>query len=183
MTQKPHFLLDMDGVISDIFSGLLTFLNETYSRDVDIESYLSGGGTYDVGKFYGLSNKDLWEEIIPEEKKFWLDMPAFPWTLELYNFLRSQGEVTIVSKPTKDPQCSVDKLIWLKRVLNIDRDDVFLGAKKYLMAGNGILIDDYPGNIEEFRLYGGKAILLPSNWNTSNLSFELIKNTIIQNLQ
>ena len=59
----------------------------------------------------------------------------------------------------------------------------FLGAKKHLMAGNGILIDDSPANVNKFRQYGGHAILVPSNWNTSNLSFEHIKQIILNNLK
>lgn len=63
--------------------------------------------------------------------------------------------------------------------MNIGSDKVFLGSRKYLMAGNGILIDDYYKNVENFKSAGGEAILIPSTWNTNGLTFERIKNTIL----
>lgn len=173
----------MDGVLSDILGALIYILNKETGKKITFESYLELGGGYDVGSIYGISNEELWSKIVPRYKKFWLEMPTFTWTQKLYDYLKSIGDVTIVSKPTKDPKCSSDKLIWLEKVLSISRDDVFLGAKKYLMAGNGILIDDYPKNIEEFREHGGQAILVPSNWNTPNLTFNSIKNVINKHLE
>ena len=180
---RPHFLLDMDGVLSDIFTELLHTLNPIFKTHISTKSYAREVSHYDVAKFFGITNSELWGDFIAKEEDFWLRMPAFPWAQQLYNLLLDRGEVTIVTTPVHDYKCSVQKLQWLKKVLGISQEDVFLGSKKYLMAGNGILIDDYPKNIDSFRAHGGQAILVPSNWNTVEVSFELVKNTIINHLQ
>ena len=63
--------------------------------------------------------------------------------------------------------------------------DVHQDYYKYLMAGNGILIDDWMENVVKFRSVGGEAILLPSNWNALDLNFADIKTIIgsIMNLK
>jgi len=180
MNSKYHFLLDMDGVLSDFISGAITLLNRELNRNITLEEYIKTGG-WDIAKVYGISTSQFWSHI-DNEKNFWLNLEPFPWIKELLEFLRELGEVTIVTSPSQDYSCASQKLEWLDRYLKIKSYDVFLGSKKHLMSGNGILIDDYSKNTEKFKLHGGQAILVPSNWNDPDLSFEKVKQTILNNL-
>ena len=176
-----NFLLDMDGVLSDFTSSALKLFNKELNRNVTIEEYVDKQLGFNIEQIYGISINEFWQ-IINNEPIFWLKLKPFAWAQELVKFLREMGDVTIVTTPSLDPECAKQKLQWLDAYLNIKSSDVFLGAKKYLMAGNGILIDDYHKNVEKFQQNNGKAILIPSNWNTKDLNFDLVKQTILNNL-
>jgi 5'(3')-deoxyribonucleotidase len=122
--------------------------------------------------------QEFWDSI-HSTPDFWYNLKPMPWYKELYEFLSERGDVTILTTPSLDPSCAMQKLEWLNNYLGIKSDAVLMGARKYLLAGNGTLIDDYHVNVEKFRAIGGKAILIPSNWNTNELTFEKIKTTIL----
>lgn len=179
---RVDYLLDMDGVLSDFTSGALTVLNKACNRTVTLDRYVEDFGEWGIQNYYNLSTEQFWD-IINNEKDFWLNLKPFYWSKSLLKFLRKTGDVTVVTTPSLDPDCAKQKLQWLEKYLDIKSNDVFLGSKKYLMAGNGILIDDYPKNVQKFYENKGQAILVPSNWNTLNLTFEQVKQTILNNLK
>jgi len=96
----------------------------------------------------------------------------------LYGKLSLLGEVTILSAPSWDPDCSRQKYQWLQKHLKIKSEKVIMGNRKELLAGNGILIDDSLNNVNRFKMAGGDAILIPSTWNTRDLTFRQVWNTI-----
>lgn len=176
--KKQQILLDMDGVLVDFLSGALKALNRDFGRDITIEEYAEKFGQWGTYDYYGITIKEFWNSI-HTTPDFWMNLEPLPWYKELYALLSEMGEVTILTTPSLDPACAMQKLQWLRYYLDIDSDAVFMGSRKYLMAGNGILIDDYFKNVDAFRSAGGEAILVPSNWNTNGLTFERIKNTIL----
>jgi 5'(3')-deoxyribonucleotidase len=176
--KKTQILLDMDGVLVDFLSGAIKALNRDFNRDITIEQYADKFGRWETYDYYGITTTQFWESI-HNTPFFWVDLEPMPWYKELYALLSEMGDVTILTTPSLDPSCSMQKLQWLRKHLDIGSDAVFMGARKYLMAGNGILIDDYYKNVDKFRDAGGEAILVPSNWNTNGLTFERIKNTIL----
>jgi 5'(3')-deoxyribonucleotidase len=179
--QKTNFLLDMDGVLADFLSGAIKALNQKFNRTITLNQYATEFGQWGTYDYYGISVNDFWKAI-EEVPDFWLNLPMMPWGRELYDHLSHLGEVTIVTSPSMDPNCAIQKLQWLRNNLNVTPDKVFIGSRKYLMAGNGILIDDYYKNIISFRDNGGEAILVPSTWNTPNLSWKQVWDAIILNL-
>jgi len=118
----------------------------------------------------------MWEAI-EETPDFWLDLDRLPWAVELFDYVNTLGDVTIVTSPSLDPDCARQKLEWIK-FFDVKSNNVFIGSKKYLMAGNGILIDDWSVNCDKFTDNGGHAINIPSNWNTNNLEWCDIKKVI-----
>jgi 5'(3')-deoxyribonucleotidase len=178
MLKKQRILLDMDGVLVDFLGGALKALNRVHKQNITIEEYATKFGKWETYDYYGISISDFWMSIglVPD---FWYELEPIPWFRELYDFLKEFGEVTILTSPNYDPSCAEQKLRWLNSRMNIRSDSVFIGSRKYLMAGNGILIDDYSKNIEAFREAGGEAILVPSTWNTAGLTFEDVKNAIL----
>lgn len=182
MIEKKTFFLDMDGVICDLSLGLIKLLNKKYHKSLTIEEYALKCGKYKVEEYYELTNKDFFE-IIKKDDNFWLDLPVTSYGHELYkNLCNIAKEVIIVTKPVYDYKCAAQKLEWLNYHFNIKSDKVFIGAKKYLMAGNGILVDDYEKNINEFKENNGDAILIPSSWNTPNLKFDIVWESLIKEL-
>jgi 5'(3')-deoxyribonucleotidase len=176
--KKQQILLDMDGVIVDFLGGAIKVLNRDYNKTITIEQYATEFGKWDTYDFYGITVEQFWESI-DKTPDFWYRLNPMPWGRELYKFLSEFGEVTIVTTPNLHPDCASQKLKWLNGYLGIKSNAVFLGARKYLMAGNGILVDDYHKNVESFREAGGEAILVPSNWNTVGLTFDDIQNVLL----
>jgi len=168
---KKQILLDADGVLADFASAALNVLNERYETEYTIDDYARGYGQFGMNKFFGITEKEFWAAI-EDSPRFWLDLEPLPWADSLYGELLEIAPVTIVTMPNHDPMCAAYKLMWLDEFMGIHSDNVFLGHKKWLMAGNGILIDDYHKNVDAFKENGGEAILIPSNWNTLGVSFE-----------
>lgn len=167
----------MDGVLVDFLSGALDAVNKEFNRDVTLEQYALEFGKWETYDYFGISKEEFWNaiELVPN---FWINLKPFPWYKELYDRLSVIGEVTIVTSPSTDPECAKEKLIWLRKYLGISSDKVFIGGRKYLFTGNGILIDDYHANINSFTRLGGEAILVPSVWNTPGLTFDMVWNQI-----
>jgi 5'(3')-deoxyribonucleotidase len=176
--KKQQILLDMDGVIADFLGGALKVLNRDFNKSMTIEQYATEFGQWGTYDYYGITQEQFWESI-DKTPDFWYRLEPMPWGRDLYKFLKEFGEVTIVTTPNLHPDCASQKLKWLNGYLGIQSNEVFLGARKYLMAGNGILIDDYHKNISSFKEAGGEAILIPSNWNTIGLTFDKIKDVIL----
>lgn len=173
----------MDGVLVDFISGALEVFNKVLGRDYTVEDYADNFGKFGIHIFYGISNKEFWQ-ILKEEKDFWLNLKPYPWTTELYKDLSEYGNITIVTTPSEiDYTCATQKLAWLNKYLSISSKDVFIGSKKYLMAGNGILIDDFEKNINDFRIAGGDAICIPANWNMSFIDYETLKSLTFPTLE
>lgn len=178
--KRQQILLDMDGVLSDFTSGALIALNRDYHGDVTLEEYAKFG-KFEINDYYGISRNDFWEAI-GSTYHFWLGLKPLPWAIQLYEELSTMGDVTVITSPSEDPSCAKEKLQWLKYFLGIKPESVFIGSRKYLMSGNGILIDDYYKNVDEFRMNGGASILVPSNWNTVDLTYERVLNAILNRL-
>lgn len=172
--RRIQILLDMDGVLVDFMSGAIKALNKAYHKDITLEQYATEFGKWGTYDYYGISKKEFWQAI-ENVLGFWLDLQPIPWYKELYNYLSSKGDVTITTAPSKSNSCVVQKYRWLEYYLNIKKEDVIMINKKQLLVAPGnILIDDSPDNVDRFSSVGGKAILVPSTWNTVNLTFEQV---------
>jgi len=179
--KRKQILLDQDGVLADFLSGAIKVLNRAYGRDITLEQYSKEFGKWGTYDYYGITVEQFWEPI-DDEFNFWMNLEPMPWATKLYTALAAIGDVTIVTMPGADPDCGRQKLQWLDYHLGIKHDEVFLGARKYLMAGNGVLIDDYHKNTDAFIENGGQAILIPSTWNKFDTSFEEIWDIISKQL-
>jgi len=169
--RKVQFLLDMDGVLVDFISGALKALNRDYNRTITLEEYASKFGSWNTYDYYGISEEQFWNSI-DATNDFWINLQPIPWFKDLYNDLKAMGDVTITTAPSRSNDCVLQKYNWLKKYLNLEKVDIIMCNKKYLLTAPGnILIDDSSKNVESFKSAGGRAILVPSNWNTVNLSY------------
>jgi len=183
MAEKRNILLDMDEVLSGFFEHALEVLNKATGKNVTVNDYIDGNTQWEMEKAYGISKDEFWE-IIESDLTFWDDLKMLPWAKELYSFLSAFYEVTIVSTPSPtDAYAWGAKKEWLKRNLGIESRDIILCAKKELLAGNGILIDDNPSNIEKFEKAGGKGILVPATWNTKGINNNMFMTAVTKGLK
>lgn len=171
--KSMRFILDMDGVLADFIESALRELNTVYNKNVSVKEYARDFGKWEICDYYGIPEEDFWY-IVNNTPDFWLNIKPYPWTKSLYNKLSKLGEVTVVSSPSASPTSVLQKLLWLKKHLDISPGNCFIGGRKYLMAGNGILIDDYHVNIDKFERAGGHGILVPSNWNTEIIDLAVV---------
>lgn len=174
-------LLDLDGTLSDFFSDALHHLNKKYRPDnpLTAEEYRKNP-TFNMAEKFGISQGEFWKTI-ESNQYFWCNMTPFRWAKQLYNLLSEFAPVTILSSPSLNPRCIPDKLEWLDKHLGIKSDSCMFGGRKYLMARpDALLIDDYPKNTESFIQAGGNAVLIPSSWNTEDLSFDKVVAAIIK---
>lgn len=174
-----NIFLDMDGVIVNFSKGVIDVMNDRFKTNLTIDDYVIQSGGYYINEFFGVGKDEFWTMV---DKDWWINLEPFPWSLKLYEYLKSIGEVTILTAPNDDPNCLKSKMIWLNEKMGIESNDVMIGSKKYLLAGNGILIDDYYHNIDLFKQNGGHAILVPSNWNTLYINYEMVYKTIYNNI-
>jgi 5'(3')-deoxyribonucleotidase len=175
-----HIFLDMDGVLSDFLAGALKVLNREYGKDYKPSQYAELHGRFGINELYGISVKDFWR-VLHAEPFFWVELPITPYGEKLFYWLEGIAPVTVVTCPSDDPSCAEQKLVWLTNHLGIKPSDVMLCCKKHLLAGNGLLIDDYHKFADEFTAAGGEAILVPSEWNNADVSFKMVVDKIQRN--
>lgn len=174
-------ILDLDGCCSNFFIDALSLLNKKFrpNSPLTAEEYRQNP-SFDMAEKFGISQGEFWKTI-EANQYFWCGMTPFPWAKQLYDLLSEFAPVTIGSSPSLNPRCIPDKLEWLNKHLGVKSDSCIFGGRKYLMARpDTLLIDDYPKNVKEFIEAGGKAVLIPSSWNTENLSFDKVVAAIIR---
>ena len=165
---RPHYLLDMDGVVCNFPMGTIMAHKRQESHE-DINQW-------NIHELFGMPEKEFWEPL--KGVSFWENLEPYPWAVEFYSKLKEMGDVTICTSPNADEECIIGKYRWAKRVLGAKVKDFMVGGKKYLMAKSGILIDDYIENVNKFRGAGGTAILFKQPWNSGHISYDY--NQILQ---
>lgn len=166
--------LDLDGVCTNFVKSCIEVNNLDYIKTVDIwkKDY---PGVFSAFKVFNIDNNTFWKNIEKSGEKFWTEMEAYSWFLELYNRLSEKGKVYFLTSPSQSPNSLSGKLKWLQNQFSRDFKDYIITPNKYLLANeNTILIDDYPENIKQFVNSGGKGILFPQFWN----SLELVNNKV-----
>jgi len=174
---QREILLDMDGVLTDFHGGAMELFNKYFNLHHTVEAYARDYHDWDIARYYKISDGTFWK-IIELQPHFWFNLKPLPWFKELHMGLSQFGRVTILTSPSLDPICAMEKIQWLKYHMNITADQVIMGSRKEIMAGKGFLVDDSPANIERFTGNGGEGVCIPSTWNTQNLCFSKVWATI-----
>ncbi len=170
-----NILLDMDGVLADFFTVALRELNRKYpDRAISIDEYRKNP-TFDIAEKFKISNTEFWTAL--NYIGFWSNLPLFNHAKNLFGALKEIAPVTIASSPcSSNFNCVPEKLIWLKRHFGLTSSECLFGSRKYLMARpDTLLVDDYNKNTTEFQENGGKAILIPSNWNYNIEKIDIVE--------
>ena len=143
---KLTVLVDMDGVLADVYSNFM----EWHQRET--------GKTLDIDSMAGI----LEEDAFPLFKKhvnssgFFYSAPAIKDCIRVLEYLNNKYEVVIVSSATEFPNSLKDKYEWLQKYCPFIswHQIIFCGNKKYVKGD--IMIDDHIKNLKNF---DGKRIL------------------------
>lgn len=150
---KKHILVDMDGVLADIYPHFIAM------------EYRETGIQLDISKLDGI----LEEEAFPSFNKvvntpgFFRTVPVIPDSIDGLRYLNDKYEVTIVSSATEFPNSLIDKHAWLSEHFPFIswKQIIFCGNKQHIQGD--IMIDDHPKNLLYFN---GKKILFTEPHNT-----------------
>ena len=158
-----HIFIDMDGVLTDMVAPALTL----HGRLDALDDWPLG--SHDWGPAIGTDNDGFWEPVNRAGMAFWSELPAYPWTRDLWSLLGEHGPRSILSNPGPRIDCASGKVAWLHAHFGDGFRDYLLGHQKHLCAAPGrLLVDDLPGNVAAFREAGGAAILFPQPWNANH---------------
>ncbi len=153
--------LDLDGVLVN-FIGAVEDLLGVDLKDLDSRS---------MGKYLGISDQEIWEEINNDGSRFWSQAELYPWAQETLDICyNTTPDLFLATSPSNHPSCVKGKheLILNKMPKELHRR-FFLGPHKERFAKdhNTILIDDSDKNCKAFRDAGGTAIVFPQLWNSA----------------
>lgn len=134
---------DMDGVLTDFD-----------------KEFMKLSGSIKLPKFedkYG--SKKFWKLIDDVGIKFWAQMSWMPDGKKLWNYIKNKN-VEILSSPSRSPDSSKGKKIWVSKELGGLKLNLIAAKNKQKFAeANAILIDDMKKNIDAWNAAGGIGIL------------------------
>lgn len=174
--------LDQDGVLTKFAKNAVEVTNKHMKK--------TGGPTvttkemvekadWNMPGLWGLTDEEWWE-ILDAEENFWLNLEPFDWAEKLYKKLQKQTNdlIILTAPPESNTTACSQKRQWLKKHLGIESEDVIVGKRKYALSRPGtLLIDDNAKNVRSFigvDRPSGNAVVVPSDWNTADLTFEAV---------
>lgn len=137
---KKQLLIDMDGVLADVYPKLIREQSKILDREITIESLI------------GMPEREAFPHIeeILTTNHFFRELPLMEGCYEGLRYLNDKYEVLIVSSATEFPNCLNDKLKWLYEHFPFIRwQQVILCGSKASIRGD-IMIDDHPKNLDFF---------------------------------
>jgi hypothetical protein len=158
--EKALVLLDMDGVLCDLVSGV----EYLYNTKFDFSD-----GSYHFYKKLGISQYEL--ELDLNQSKFWTDLKPTPYLHEIFRILMKYklfSRTLLCTQGVFRPEAHAGRLRWIQTYCHdfYQRKAYINIQDKSLLAGKDrILIDDYPKNCQKFMKAGGWAINFMADWN------------------
>jgi hypothetical protein len=182
MKKYKTIFLDADGCIYQFTTAVIKQLNSVTGENITLSDVV-GVCDWNLENMWGMTQREWWEAI-DQNPNFWLEIPMFPWAKELYSRLKLYAdEVIILTAPSLSEHCIPHKIKSLQRDLNVPRNNIICTKKKYLLAKNDtLLVDDAKHNCDPFIENGGDAVCIPSDWNTLDLTFDMVWNKIEEKL-
>lgn len=147
-----RIFLDLDGVLVDFREGV------SRAHGVSIPEGL-------VSPESMCMSKRLFEEPCHHES-FWRELKWMPDGRAILALAEWTGDVYFLTDPTFSDQSYLGKIQWVELNCPRYKKRTILCAQKELLAGNGVLVDDFDENVNAFNLAGGAAILMPRPWNS-----------------
>lgn len=143
---KLTVLVDMDGVLADVYRHFLDWHQKETGEELDINMM---AGILEENAF------PLFKKHVNTEG-FFFTAPSIPASIEGLEYLNNKYDVVIVSSATEFPNSLKDKYAWLQKHCPFIswHQMVFCGSKKYIKGD--IMIDDHVKNLQNFE---GKRIL------------------------
>lgn len=141
---NPTIYIDLDGMAANLLKKLIGFYNEEHGTNIAPES------AWDHHHSTHALVADSLDNYLERDRVF-CDLDPMPGFTEALPELQDIGHVIIASSPSRNPDSATDKTRWvLDRFPSIDRKDVILIKRKYLLRGE-VWLEDWPTNIAEIR--------------------------------
>ncbi len=156
--------LDQDGILSN-FIEAVCHVHSVKNPYLDEQNH----GKFSIEKILGLEYEEFWKKC---DREFWANLPVMPGAVKLVNFLeREFGEesICVMTSPSKYNYgtCVDGKLDWLEKYFpQLLKRTKFGSFKEFSANEFSILIDDYHENAQNWENWGGRACLVPREWNT-----------------
>jgi 5'(3')-deoxyribonucleotidase len=181
MKHYKEIYLDMDGVCAMFTPAVIKQLNKVTGQNVTHKQIVKRCN-WDLEKMWmnksgNPMSQTEWWACIDKNPTFWFDIEPFPWVKELFDRLTDHcDKVTILSAPSRSSVCIEQKREWLYKHLSISYAEhpLFEKNKAKYASPDVLLIDDAKHNVDPFIAAGGNAVLVPSEWNTPDLTFEMV---------
>jgi 5'(3')-deoxyribonucleotidase len=155
------FFLDMDGVCCNFVKASAILFDKP---DIELTWQPGVAKLRDVLK---IDDATFWNKIDAQGSEFWLNMPEYPWFMDLYTSLKLLGDVVFCTSPSLDGNSFKGKIEWLQKRFGKEFRNYIFTSKKFYVANypDSVLIDDDDEKILAFKKNGGKTILFPQIWN------------------
>lgn len=162
---KKRLIVDMDGVMADIYSQFIAYEEKEFGYRQPIENML--------GKKEGEVFKNIREYI--HEDGFFRNAPVMEGSLETVKALNEKYELFIVSAAMEFPKSLPEKQQWLAEHFPFLswKQIVFCGLKTVIRGD--IMIDDHYRNLDSFE---GRTILFtqPHNFGMDEKNHQRVHN-------
>lgn len=165
--ERKTIFLDMDGVLNNLGRNFCTYIDWKYNN----VKWFDPKYGYDMSKWFSIDGKSSVEAMLEafNDRDFWKNLTI---NKVLYNAIASldilnRHDVYICTFPSGWSVCAEEKALWVEKYFpQIDTSKQLIMMKdKYLLAGNGILIDDCPDNVKNFIDNNGEAFLYKTFYN------------------
>lgn len=158
-------MIDMDGVLSDIYYQFQKYEMEESGRVINLED------------IEGLLELDAFPNGLKHvsSEGFFSTAPIIEGSVEALKYLSERYSILIVSSATEYPNSMKEKVEWLNRYFPFIswRQMIFCGDKSSIRGD--IMIDDHPKNLD---LFEGEKIMFtqPHNANIVTGSYRRVVN-------
>lgn len=152
----------MDGVIADFVPAIC----KLHDRPNPYE-HVQNLGNYNLRDIWGITPEEFLEPT--NDSEWWYDLEPtidFNPIMELIYKYFATRHICILSKPPRSaPFAYVGKYLWCRKYLP-DIKNILLGTtKEFCACRDNILLDDDDFKVDQFRMAGGRAVLMPRPWN------------------
>ena len=162
---KQQILVDMDGVLADVYTQFINYEYKTSGIQINRESLY---GTLEMDAF-----PNSWTHV--RSSGFFRTTPVINDSIKGLKYLNDKYKVLIVSSATEFPQSLTEKQEWLNEHFPfIGWEQMIFCGRKDSIKGD-IMIDDHPKNLGTFE---GRKLLFtqPHNIYIEDKNYQRVSN-------
>lgn len=162
-----RIFLDQDGVVANFVKSSVAVHSQVGNCEPD---YVAKSWNY-FTEDWGITASEFWKQI-DKSPKFWHDLEPFDYFDDLINLVNDyDGNFKVLTSPANSENCYSGKFYWINKHFKFSpsKRAILHSDKSALVKDEDcVLIDDAEHNCDQWRAAGGKAILMPQQWNSNS---------------